>query len=90
MSIETIIPADSTSPAEPAAALSDEEIFAAHHGGKLSIASTVPLASKRDLSIAYTPGVAEVSRAIHAKPELARTLTWAERPWPRRSWATTR
>ena len=79
MSIETIIPADSTSPAEPVAALSDEEIFAAHHGGKLSISSTVPLASKRDLSIAYTPGVAQVSRAIAANPELAKTLTWAQR-----------
>ena len=59
--------------------LSDEEIFASHQGGKLSISSTVPLASKRDLSIAYTPGVAQVSRAIHANPELAKTLTWAQR-----------
>ncbi|MGO4230627.1 NADP-dependent malic enzyme [Arthrobacter sp. YAF34] len=79
MSIETIIPADSTSPAEAVAALSDEEIFASHQGGKLSISSSVPLASKRDLSIAYTPGVAQVSRAIHANPELAKTLTWAQR-----------
>jgi malate dehydrogenase (oxaloacetate-decarboxylating) len=60
-------------------ALTEAEIFDAHQGGKLSITSTVPLSNKRDLSIAYTPGVAEVSRAIHAKPELARTLTWAER-----------
>ena len=79
MSTETIIPADSTSPAEAVAVLSDEEIFASHEGGKLSISSTVPLASKRDLSIAYTPGVAQVSRAIHANPELAKTLTWAQR-----------
>jgi malate dehydrogenase (oxaloacetate-decarboxylating) len=62
-----------------ATALSEAEIFDAHQGGKLSIASTVPLANKRDLSIAYTPGVAEVSRAIHTNPKLARTLTWAER-----------
>lgn len=61
------------------AALTEAEIFGAHQGGKLSIASTVPLANKRDLSIAYTPGVAAVSRAIHQNPELARTLTWAER-----------
>ncbi len=74
MSIETI-----TDELESAAKLTEEEIFAAHEGGKLSIASTVPLADKRDLSIAYTPGVAEVSRAIHAKPELARTYTWAQR-----------
>jgi len=62
-----------------ATALTEAEIFDAHQGGKLSIASTVPLSNKRDLSIAYTPGVAEVSRAIHKQPELARTLTWAER-----------
>ncbi|MGO4492092.1 NADP-dependent malic enzyme [Arthrobacter sp. 2YAF22_2] len=74
-----INPAHPTSPNAPAAALSDEEIFASHQGGKLSIASTVPLASKRDLSIAYTPGVAQVSRAIAANPELAKTLTWAQR-----------
>ncbi|MHA7223228.1 NAD(P)-dependent malic enzyme [Arthrobacter sp. RHLT1-20] len=79
MSTETINPTDATSPAEPVAALSDEEIFASHQGGKLSISSTVPLASKRDLSIAYTPGVAQVSRAIAANPELAKTLTWAQR-----------
>ncbi len=79
MSIETINPAESTTPAEQAAALSDQEIFASHQGGKLSITSTVPLASKRDLSIAYTPGVAQVSRAIAANPELAKTLTWAQR-----------
>jgi malate dehydrogenase (oxaloacetate-decarboxylating) len=79
VSTETTIPAGTTSPAEPVAALSDEEIFASHQGGKLSISSTVPLASKRDLSIAYTPGVAQVSRAIHANPELAKTLTWAQR-----------
>ena len=60
-----------------ATSLTEAEIFDAHQGGKLSIASTVPLTNKRDLSIAYTPGVAEVSRAIHGNPELARTLTWA-------------
>ena len=79
MSTETIIPTDASSRAEPVAALSDEEIFASHQGGKLSISSTVPLDSKRDLSIAYTPGVAQVSRAIAANPELAKTLTWAQR-----------
>jgi len=82
VSIETTISADpisSDSADAQVAALSDEEIFASHQGGKLSIASTVPLASKRDLSIAYTPGVAQVSRAIAANPELARTHTWAQR-----------
>ncbi|MDD1476265.1 NAD(P)-dependent malic enzyme [Arthrobacter sp. H16F315] len=79
MSIETTIPADATSPAGPLTVLSDEEIFASHQGGKLSVSSTVPLATKRELSIAYTPGVAQVSRAIAANPELAKTLTWAQR-----------
>ncbi len=75
MSVDTITPDQNLT----ALALSEEEIFTAHEGGKLSVSSTVPLLNKRDLSIAYTPGVAEVSRAIHANPELARTHTWAER-----------
>ncbi|MDT0170443.1 NADP-dependent malic enzyme [Pseudarthrobacter sp. BRE9] len=75
MSIDAFTATDSSA----ATALTEDEIFGAHQGGKLSVTSTVPLSNKRDLSIAYTPGVAEVSRAIHAKPELARTLTWAER-----------
>jgi len=80
VSIETILPTSADDAAGTAAApIDDQEIFASHRGGKLSIASTVPLESKRDLSIAYTPGVAQVSRAIAAEPELAKTLTWAER-----------
>ncbi|MDQ4489197.1 NADP-dependent malic enzyme [Sinomonas sp. ASV486] len=59
--------------------ITTEEIFAAHEGGKLSIGVDRPLATKRDLSIAYTPGVAEVSRAIAADPALAQTHTWASR-----------
>lgn len=75
VSIDAIAPTDNSA----ATALTEAEIFDAHQGGKLSITSTVPLSNKRDLSIAYTPGVAEVSRAIHANPELAKTLTWAQR-----------
>ncbi len=78
MSTEIILP-HPASAAGPDAPLSDAEIFASHQNGKLSISSTVPLASKRDLSIAYTPGVAQVSRAIHADPDLAGALTWAGR-----------
>jgi malate dehydrogenase (oxaloacetate-decarboxylating) len=73
--IDTFAPS-SDSLAEP---ISTEEIFAAHEGGKLSVAVERPLATKRDLSIAYTPGVAQVSRAIAADPALARTHTWASR-----------
>ena len=59
--------------------IAEEEIFSAHEGGKLSIAVGRPLSTKRDLSIAYTPGVAQVSLAIAADPGLARTHTWASR-----------
>jgi len=75
----TAVPAEQDSAQATVTAIPDEEIFASHQGGKLSISSTVPLATKRDLSIAYTPGVAQVSRAIAANPELAKTLTWAQR-----------
>ena len=59
--------------------ITSEEIFAAHEGGKLSVVSRSPLATRRDLSIAYTPGVAEVSRAVAADPDMAATHTWAGR-----------
>ncbi|GAB5080627.1 NAD(P)-dependent malic enzyme [Arthrobacter sp. AD-310] len=75
MSIDAITAIDDSATAP----LTEDEIFGAHQGGKLSVSTTAPLSNKRDLSIAYTPGVAEVSRAIHKQPELARTLTWAER-----------
>ncbi|RKT85491.1 malate dehydrogenase (oxaloacetate-decarboxylating) [Saccharopolyspora antimicrobica] len=59
--------------------LTNEEIFAAHEGGKLGVEVSAPLASARDLSIAYTPGVAQVSRAIAADPELVDRYTWTQR-----------
>ncbi|MBP2474527.1 malate dehydrogenase (oxaloacetate-decarboxylating) [Crossiella equi] len=59
--------------------LTDEEIFSAHEAGKLSIAATASLADPRALSIAYTPGVARVSKAIAADPGLAARYTWTHR-----------
>ncbi|QSE89137.1 NADP-dependent malic enzyme [Rhodococcus pseudokoreensis] len=59
--------------------LTDEEIFAGHIGGKLSVETTAPLDSQRALSIAYTPGVAQVSRAIAADETLADRYTWTNR-----------
>jgi malate dehydrogenase (oxaloacetate-decarboxylating) len=59
--------------------LTDEEIFDAHIDGKLSVELTSPLESQRDLSIAYTPGVAQVSRAIAADETLAARYTWTNR-----------
>ncbi|MEY8577040.1 NADP-dependent malic enzyme [Corynebacteriaceae bacterium 6-324] len=55
--------------------LTEEEIFDAHEGGKLSIGSTRQLRDMRDLSLAYTPGVAKVCEAIAEDPEVARTHT---------------
>ncbi|MDR3665180.1 MAG: malic enzyme-like NAD(P)-binding protein, partial [Mycobacterium sp.] len=63
----------------PQVVIDDAEIFAAHEGGKLSIALNQPLDTQRALSIAYTPGVAQVSRAIAADATLAKKYTWANR-----------
>ncbi|MFJ1457793.1 NADP-dependent malic enzyme [Nocardia sp. N2S4-5] len=60
-------------------AITHEEIFAGHLGGKLSVELTAPLDTQRDLSIAYTPGVAEVSRAIAKDEQLAKRYTWTDR-----------
>ena len=59
--------------------ITHDEIFAGHLGGKLSVELSSPLDSQRDLSIAYTPGVAQVSRAIAADGELAKRYTWTDR-----------
>ncbi|MEY3908178.1 MAG: hypothetical protein RLZZ90_85 [Actinomycetota bacterium] len=59
--------------------ITDEEIFDAHLGGKLTVGLTAPINDKRDLSIAYTPGVAKVSSAIHENPAMAASHTWANR-----------
>ena len=63
----------------PQVVIEDDEIFAAHEGGKLSVALNEPLDTQRALSIAYTPGVAQVSRAIAADVTLAKKYTWASR-----------
>jgi malate dehydrogenase (oxaloacetate-decarboxylating) len=60
-------------------AITDVEIFEAHLGGKLSVDATAPLDTQRSLSIAYTPGVAQVSRAIAGDHTLAARYTWAGR-----------
>jgi malate dehydrogenase (oxaloacetate-decarboxylating) len=45
------------------------------YGGKIETVPKVPVRSLRDFSLWYTPGVAEVSRAIHAHPDLSFDLT---------------
>ena len=43
--------------------------------GKIEVTATKPLLSQRDLSLAYTPGVAEPCRDIHKDEELAYDYT---------------
>ncbi len=69
----------SEKPENPQIIVADEEIFEAHVAGKLSVALKAPLDTQRALSIAYTPGVAQVSRAIAADHTLAARYTWASR-----------
>lgn len=66
-------------PDNPQIIVTDEEIFEAHVAGKLSVELKAPLDTQRALSIAYTPGVAQVSRAIAADQTLAARYTWANR-----------
>jgi malate dehydrogenase (oxaloacetate-decarboxylating) len=61
------------------APVTDEEIFAAHEGGKLAVSVTAPIADARALAIAYTPGVAKVCRAIAEDASLAERYTWSHR-----------
>ena len=44
------------------------EYHAGGRAGKIEVTATKPLATQRDLSLAYTPGVADACRAIHADP----------------------
>ena len=43
--------------------------------GKISVNTTVPLANQRDLSLAYSPGVAYISTLIEEQPEEAANVT---------------
>ena len=52
-----------------------DKTFLMHLGGKLEITSKVPLSTRNDLSMAYTPGVARVCKAIHRQPEASFNLT---------------
>jgi malate dehydrogenase (oxaloacetate-decarboxylating) len=53
-----------------------DPVFALHRGGKMAVTSTVPLSTREDLSLAYTPGVARVCEAIAEDPALEREYTW--------------
>ena len=52
-----------------------DRTFLLHLGGKLEVVSKAPLKTRDDLSMAYTPGVARVCRAIAEDPEKVWNLT---------------
>jgi malate dehydrogenase (oxaloacetate-decarboxylating) len=66
-------------PQDSLATITDEEIFAGHLGGKLTVELSMRVETQRDLSMAYSPGVAQVSRAIAKDQGIAKTHTWADR-----------
>ncbi|HEX9375181.1 MAG TPA: ACT domain-containing protein, partial [Actinomycetota bacterium] len=52
-----------------------DRVFEIHQGGKIAIAPRVPLRTRDDLSMAYTPGVGRVSSAIAEDPGRVWELT---------------
>jgi malate dehydrogenase (oxaloacetate-decarboxylating) len=52
-----------------------DRTFLLHLGGKIEVRSKVPLRTRDDLSMAYTPGVARICLAIAQHPEDVRRLT---------------
>jgi malate dehydrogenase (oxaloacetate-decarboxylating) len=52
-----------------------DRTFAMHEGGKIEVNASVPVKTRDDLSMAYTPGVARVCTAIDQDRERAWSLT---------------
>jgi malate dehydrogenase (oxaloacetate-decarboxylating) len=52
-----------------------DRTFLMHLGGKVEVRSKMPVRTRDDLSMAYTPGVARVCRAIAEDPDRAFNLT---------------
>jgi malate dehydrogenase (oxaloacetate-decarboxylating) len=52
-----------------------DRTFLMHLGGKIEVHNKVPVKTRDDLSMAYTPGVARVCLAIAEDPDKARSLT---------------
>ena len=52
-----------------------DRTFLMHVGGKIEMTPKVPIRTRDDLSMAYTPGVARVSRAIADEPDNVWNLT---------------
>ncbi|WP_408624277.1 NAD(P)-dependent malic enzyme [Kineosporia rhizophila] len=66
--LPTLVHEDSETPSET-------PVFALHRGGKIETVARTPLRDRADLSLAYTPGVAEVCLAIAAEPGLLDVYT---------------
>jgi malate dehydrogenase (oxaloacetate-decarboxylating) len=56
-----------------------DRVMDSHRGGKIRICSRLALENVRDLRTIYTPGVAQVVRAIHDDRDVAWTSTWRGR-----------
>ena len=52
-----------------------DRTFLVHLGGKISIRNRIPVKTRDDLSMAYTPGVAKICMEINQDPEDAYKLT---------------
>ncbi|MCL2611735.1 MAG: NAD-dependent malic enzyme [Nocardioidaceae bacterium] len=52
-----------------------DRTFLTHLGGVVEVASKVPLKTRDDLSLAYTPGVGRIARALADRPEDVSRLT---------------
>ena len=52
-----------------------DRTFLMHLGGKIGVHGKMPVKTRDDLSMAYTPGVARVCLAIHQDPQKAYALT---------------
>ena len=59
-------------------AVTQHEVFEYHRRGrpgKIEVVPTKPMATQRDLSLAYTPGVAQVVEELERHPETAYEYT---------------
>lgn len=52
-----------------------DRTFMIHHGGKIEIKNKIPLHSRNELSMVYTPGVARICEAIHEDRQKVYDLT---------------
>ncbi|MFT5224183.1 MAG: malate dehydrogenase (oxaloacetate-decarboxylating), partial [Glaciecola sp.] len=53
----------------------NDDVIAAHLGGKIEIRNKIAVNDARDLALVYTPGVARICRAIAEDPTAAYRLT---------------